>query len=94
MKYSIALDLANPVKLKHCIKAWVGNKVWDDLSNIDSEKSTCILIGASEDKLHPDAETRKVADGIDKSQFVDLKTNSAAHDQPLIDLIEGLVQRP
>ncbi|MHA2502548.1 MAG: hypothetical protein ACXAE3_06755 [Candidatus Kariarchaeaceae archaeon] len=92
LKYSLALDLANAVKLKFCIKAWNNNMVWDDLPRIDGEKSICYLIGASEDKLHPDTETRKVAEGITNSKFVDLKTNTAAHDQPLIDLIQTIVE--
>jgi len=87
-KYSLALDLANPIKLKTTLKEWSGNKIWDDLPKIDGQKSICILIGASEDKLHPDEETRAVADAINNSKFIDLKTNTAAHDKPLIDMIK------
>lgn len=89
-KYLLALDLADPIKLKHVLRTWRGNRVADDLPKINGERTICYLIGASEDKLHPDELTKEIADKIENSVFVDLKTNTAAHEQPLIDMILDL----
>jgi alpha-beta hydrolase superfamily lysophospholipase len=88
-KYALALDLADPIKLKKTLSLWNGHGIWDDLPNIDGTRSNCYLIGASEDKLHPEDDTKRVAELIENASYVDLKTNSAAHEQPLIDLINS-----
>lgn len=89
-KYELALELADPLKLKNCVKSWLGNNIYNDLEKIDGKLSKCYLIGASEDILHPDHETRDVSNKIENAIFVDLKTNSAAHDLPLIEFIKSL----
>lgn len=89
-KYKLAIELADIWKLKRSIKTWNRNRVHEDLPLIDGDISKCYLIGASEDKLHPDTDTRYIADNIQGSEFIDLKTNDAAHDTPLIELIDKI----
>ena len=57
---------------------------------IDGTISKCYVIGATEDKLHDVEETKGITDSIQNAEYIDLKTNSAAHEQPLIDLLLGL----
>lgn len=90
-KYALALDLADPLKLKKTVKQWSGDSLIPVLNQIDGSKTSCVLIGASEDLLHPDEDTKYIADNIKNSKFLDLKTNSAAHDKPLVDYIKSIV---
>ncbi|MHA2098820.1 MAG: hypothetical protein ACW99A_09040 [Candidatus Kariarchaeaceae archaeon] len=86
-KYMLALDLAEPIRLKKCLKTWDKNSIHDDLPNIDGNSTKCYVIGATEDKLHDVEVTKGITDNIQNAEYIDLKTNSAAHEQPLIDLI-------
>ncbi|MCY3413673.1 MAG: hypothetical protein INQ03_18665 [Candidatus Heimdallarchaeota archaeon] len=90
-KYQLALELAEFNRLKTALRKWLGSKIEEDLPLIDGEKSHCYLIGASEDVLHPDTETIYIADNIPNAEYIDLKTNSAAHDTPLVEFIESIV---
>ena len=89
-KYLLALDLAEPIRLKKTLRAWDKNSIHDDLTLIDGVQTQCYVIGATEDKLHYVEETKGITAGIQNAKFIDLKTNSAAHEQPLIDLILSL----
>ncbi len=89
-KYLLALDLAEPNRLKKTLKAWKGSSILEDLPLIDGHSSKCYLIGATEDKLHNVEETQLIANTIENANFVDLKTNSAAHEQPIIDMMLDL----
>ncbi len=86
-KYALGIDLSVPSRFRKVLQAWVGNKIWDDLPSI---KSHCILVGAEKDKLHASNTTRKIAELIQNSDYVDLGTNKAAHDKPLVDLVLSL----
>lgn len=89
-KYWLALELAEPIRLKKTLRAWNGNTINGDLDGIDGNQTKCYVIGATEDKLHDVEETKGITDSIQNAEYIDLKTNSAAHEQPLIDLILGL----
>lgn len=89
-KYKLSLELAHIYKLKASLRAWRGMKLADYVPNINGEDSKCYFIGASQDKLHPETETQDIANMIKNAEFIDLKTNTAAHDQPLIDLMVAL----
>ncbi len=91
-KYSLALDLANFGRLKKSIRSWQHNRLHEDLPLIDGSKSKCYLIGASEDKLHPDTDTIFIAENIANAEYIDLKTNTAAHDTPLIEFIQKITK--
>ncbi|MHA2169637.1 MAG: hypothetical protein ACXAB7_07055 [Candidatus Kariarchaeaceae archaeon] len=89
-KYLLALDLAEPNRLKKTLKAWKGSSILDDLALIDGKTSKCYLIGATEDRLHNVEETKLMAESIENADFVDLKTNTAAHNEPIIDMMTSL----
>lgn len=86
-KYWLALELAEPIRLKKTLKAWNGNSINGDLNKIDGGNTKCYVIGATEDRLHDVEETKGITEQIQNAEYIDLKTNSAAHEQPLIDLI-------
>ncbi len=86
-KYALGIDLSVPSRFRKVLRAWLGNKIWDDLPLI---KSHCVLVGAEKDKLHASNTTRRIADLIPDSDYIDLGTNKAAHDKPLVDLILSL----
>ncbi len=88
-KYSLGIDLSVPSRFRKVIQAWIGNKVWDDLPLIESH---CVLVGAEKDKLHASDLTRKIAEMIPNADYVDLGTNKAAHDKPLLKLIEKILK--
>ncbi len=90
-KYKLALELAEVNRLKKSLKAWQGNKLHDVITKIDGETTKCYLIGASLDKLHPDHDTKYIAEHTPNAEFIDLLTNSAAHDKPVVDLIENII---
>ncbi|MHA2249558.1 MAG: hypothetical protein ACXAD7_04300 [Candidatus Kariarchaeaceae archaeon] len=89
-KYLLALDLAEPNRLKKTLKAWKGSSILDDLPLIDGSVSKCYLIGATEDRLHNVEVTKQIASSISNAEFVDLKTNTAAHDTPIIEMMMKL----
>ena len=86
-KYMLALELARAVRLKKTLSSWNGSVVTDDLSKIDGSITKCYCIAASQDKLHGAETTKFIADKIENSEYVDLKTNTAAHRKPIIDLM-------
>ena len=88
-KYSLGIDLSVPSRFRKIIRAWAGNKVWDDLPLIETH---CILVGAEKDKLHASDLTKRIAEMIPNADYVDLETNKAAHDKPLIDLINKILE--
>jgi alpha-beta hydrolase superfamily lysophospholipase len=89
-KYKLSLELAHLHKLKASLQIWRGAKLVDYVPNINGDDSKCYFIGASHDKLHPETETQDIANMIKNAEFIDLKTNTAAHEQPLIDLMVSL----
>lgn len=93
IKYRIALELANIYRLKTAVKVWVGNSLVEYLPLIDGKETKCYFIGATHDKLHPGETTVEMKNMIPNAQYIDLKTNSAAHDQPLIDFIVNEIEK-
>ncbi|HUT80286.1 MAG TPA: hypothetical protein VMZ29_03710 [Candidatus Bathyarchaeia archaeon] len=51
-----------------------------------------ILIGASTDKAHSSEFSRKVSNALSNCTYVDLGTNKAAHDTPLVKLAEEFIK--
>lgn len=89
-KYWLALELAEPIRLKKTLRAWNGNTINGDIEKIDGTITKCYVIGATEDRLHDVEETKGITESIQNAEYIDLKTNSAAHEQPLIDLLLSL----
>ena len=62
---------------------------WNVLKDVTSRS---ILIGATKDTLHPSEFSFKVGKEIPDCTFIDLGTNKAAHDTPLVDLTIEFMQ--
>lgn len=90
-KYELGFKLGDANKMKFAFKSWAGTTLRDDLPKIDGKRTQVILIGAEEDKLHAADETKKIAELTENAKYIDLKTNFAAHDQPLVDYLKELV---
>ncbi|MHA1355454.1 MAG: alpha/beta fold hydrolase [Candidatus Heimdallarchaeota archaeon] len=63
---------------------------WDLPSKIDTPS---VLIGASADVMHATKNCKRVDSLMPNSYYVDLGTNKAAHEQPLIDEIYKFIQK-
>ena len=81
--YIRAVEEADIRKMKKWILA-NANKYngWNNLPNISNR---IILIGASTDKAHSSDISEKVASALPNCAYVDLGTNKAAHDTPLVN---------
>ncbi|MBN1328309.1 MAG: hypothetical protein JXA54_02435 [Candidatus Heimdallarchaeota archaeon] len=62
---------------------------WEHLPKL---KDRILLIGASTDKTHSSEFSRKVSNALGNCTFVDLGTNKAAHDTPLVKLTEEFIK--
>ncbi|MHA1743282.1 MAG: hypothetical protein ACTSV6_03405 [Candidatus Heimdallarchaeota archaeon] len=51
-----------------------------------------VVIGASTDKTHKSDFTKRVAEALPNSRYIDLGTNKAAHDMPLVDLTKTVIE--
>jgi alpha-beta hydrolase superfamily lysophospholipase len=91
-KYNTSLKTLDPIRFRFALKAYIGTNIWTEAEMIDSSKmkTKILLIGAGSDKLHGTESTRKVSEKITGATFIEFDSNSAAHDQPMIDLIKEL----
>lgn len=55
-------------------------------------KTRSILIGASSDKMHLAEETLENCNLMPNAKYIDLGSNKAAHEQPLVDVIFDFIQ--
>jgi hypothetical protein len=62
----------------------------EELNTIEAK---CIMVGAELDKAHEASWTKKVYNAVNNSEYFDLETNVAAHSEPLVDLIEEILER-
>lgn len=89
-QYTRSIDEADFAKMRKCIiKNANRYNAWDILKDI---KGRSILIGATKDKLHETEFSFNVAKAIPNCTFIDLGTNKAAHDTPLVELTIEFMQ--
>lgn len=89
-KYIRAGEEAYLRRIRGLIRQMRKHQCWDMVPKIEAH---CILIGATEDKMHASSMTKRVHELIPNSEFVDLGTNKNAHSQPLIDLMIEYIER-
>ncbi len=89
-KYFVGYNLVLGSRFKRVLKAWMNTTLREDLKRIDGNRPKFIVIGAESDKLHDSDDAKSIADSIPGSSYVNLKTNFAAHDKPLVNLILNL----
>jgi len=89
-QYIRSIDEADFAKMRKCIiKNANRYNAWDILKDI---KGRSILIGATKDKIHETEFSFNVAKAIPNCTFIDLGTNKAAHDTPLVELTIEFMQ--
>ncbi|HUT81801.1 MAG TPA: alpha/beta hydrolase [Candidatus Bathyarchaeia archaeon] len=87
-KYVRALEDGVLRRMRRTLRQMKGYNCWDMLPKINTK---CLLIGASKDKMHASEETIRANELIPKSRHMDLDSNKAAHEQPLIDAIKEFI---
>lgn len=89
-QYIRSVDEADFAKMRKCIiKNANRYNGWSILKDVNSRS---ILIGQSTDKIHETEFSNKVAKAIPNCTFIDLGTNKAAHDTPLVELTGEFMQ--
>lgn len=88
--YIRSVNEADIKKMKKCIVK-NANKYdgWDILPKV---KDRIVLVGATTDKAHKSDFSFKVAKALTNCTFVDLGTNKAAHDSPLVELTKEFIK--
>ena len=81
-KYSNALDIADPWKLKKAVLALSKYRAWDILSEIEHP---VLLFGASKDVLHEPGNLEKMAGMMKNVTFIDMETNTGTHSKEMVE---------
>ncbi|NHK30805.1 MAG: alpha/beta hydrolase [Asgard group archaeon] len=88
--YIRAVEEADVRKMKKWLLANANRySGWNNLPNIHNR---IVLIGASTDKAHSTDISEKVANALQNCTYVDLGTNKAAHDTPLVDFTKEFIK--
>jgi len=90
VKYMRAFDEADLRKSKPIIRKMRKYDGWDLPAKIDTPS---VLIGASSDVMHAADNCKRVDSLMPNSYYVDLGSNKAAHEEPLIDEIYKFIQK-
>ncbi|NPE07209.1 MAG: hypothetical protein GNW80_02915 [Asgard group archaeon] len=88
-QYKRSLKEADPRKMRKNILSIAHYNGWDILPKI---KDRLILIGATLDTVHESDFAHNVAKALTNCSFIDLGTNKAAHDTPLVELTGKFMQ--
>ena len=76
-KYSsLALDNADPLKLRDTIPAIAGYTVWDKLDSLDC---STLIVDTSRDGIHRHEDIMRMKNAIKNCIYVDLETNNRTH---------------
>ena len=86
--YKRMIDEADFGRMKKCILNIYDYKGWSILPKVHHR---ALLVGATHDTLHESDFTKKIADSMPNGTFIDLITNQAAHDTPLVELTNAFV---
>ncbi|MHA1245139.1 MAG: hypothetical protein ACTSP7_11270 [Candidatus Heimdallarchaeota archaeon] len=87
-KYVRAGEEIDMRKMKKLMWQLTNYKCWEMVPKVEVK---CILVGASEDKMHTAELTMKTHELIPNSEYVDLGTNKATHAKPLVDLVKKII---
>ena len=84
-KYSAALDIADPWKLKRSALALARYSVWHQLPRI---KDAVLLVNAGKDVMHVPENIETMHRRLADSQILDMNTNSGTHSPELVQAID------
>ena len=87
-KYVRAGEEIDMRKMKKLMWQLTKFNCWELVPKIEAK---CFLVGASEDKMHAAEATMKTHELIPNSEYIDLGTNKATHDKPLVDLVKKII---
>jgi pimeloyl-ACP methyl ester carboxylesterase len=90
LKYSKALDAADPWKLKKALLSVSKYEIWDRLEFLNSPT---LLVGASKDVLHEPENLRKMASKIRNAVTIDLETNKRTHSEHVVQEMRAFLAR-
>lgn len=80
-KYSNALDIADPWKLKKLAIPLARYRVWDRLDDVDCPT---LIVGASKDIMHIPENLFKMTDRMSSAAYFDMETNSLTHSADMV----------
>ncbi len=90
-KYAVALDIADPYKLKKSALSLSTYQVWERLPHIDIP---VLLINAGKDNLHEPQNINRMYDLLRNVDMVDMETNTGTHSAQMVrtmdDFVSGL----
>lgn len=82
------LDAANPTRICAAVRALAAYRLADDLRHISVPS---LVIGASDDTLHNFHDSRKIADSIPASRYIDLQNNRRSHGRQAADIVAQFI---
>lgn len=87
-KYSNALDIADPRKLKKLAVPLARYSVWDRLDDVDC---STLIVGASKDIMHIPENLFKMTDHMHNATYLDMETNSMTHSADMVHEVRNYI---
>lgn len=88
-KYNRVLEESDFKKWRAVAKRVCFTKVWDLYKQIDDTR--VVIIGMETDKMHTVEHAKSILAVIPKAEYIDMKTNRAAHSGEMIEVIRKLL---
>ncbi|NHJ47842.1 MAG: alpha/beta hydrolase [Asgard group archaeon] len=89
VKYVRAVEEADLIKIRRPVTKMRKKNIQHLLPKV---KARTYMIGASTDKMHAAEETLENSKLMPNAKYIDLLSNKAAHEQPLVDVIFEFIQ--
>ncbi len=90
IKYSRAIDAADPFKLKKAAIAFSSYQVWERLPEISCP---ALIIGASRDKLHEPENLKRITAMLPNSTYLDMETNQMTHSARVVEEVRRYLRK-
>lgn len=87
---SLALDRADPRKLRDAILGIAGYAVWDKLNTLDC---ATLIVDTSRDGIHRHEDIVRMKNAIKNCTYVDLETNNRTHGNALGPVIRNFLKK-
>lgn len=88
IKYSDAVDAADPRKLKKAALAFSRYKVWDKLAAISPPT---LVVGGSKDKLHEPENLIRMTTMLPRARYLDMETNRRTHTETVVEAMRQFI---
>ncbi len=87
-KYSVALDEANPTRLKRGARELGRYTVWDRLPDISIP---VLIFGGANDVMHEPGNLKIMESMLPNARYIDMGTNSDTHSEAMVQKLEQFV---